>query len=66
MMHVLIKEDLLDRSYIAKCTLGFEELKQRVPNGRQNAWQETCGISVDEVLGLARGMAKVLNVVSQV
>ncbi|TXI91034.1 MAG: molybdopterin oxidoreductase family protein [Burkholderiaceae bacterium] len=54
MMHVLIKEDLLDHDYIANYTLGFDELKQRVAEWTPERVAETCGISVDEVLGLAR------------
>ncbi len=54
MMHVLIKEDLLDHDYIAQYTLGFEQLKQRVAEWTPERVASTCGISVEEVLGLAR------------
>jgi anaerobic selenocysteine-containing dehydrogenase len=44
MMHVLVGEGLLDRDYIAKYTLGFEE-----------EWAaRICGISREEVVQLAR------------
>jgi anaerobic selenocysteine-containing dehydrogenase len=61
LMHVLIKEDLLDHDYIANYTLGFEQLKQRVAEWTPERVAQTCGITVDEVVDLARlygGMAK--------
>src|SRR4029079_5454201 len=45
-MHVLIAEDLIDRDYIDRYTLGFDALKQRVRDYPQslvhslNGWQE--------------------------
>ncbi len=61
MMHVLIKEDLLDHDYIAQYTLGFEQLKQRAAEWTPERTAATCGITVAEVVDLARlygGMAK--------
>jgi len=61
LMHVLIKEDLLDHDYIAQYTLGFEELRQRAAEWTPERTAETCGITVAEVVDLARlygGMAK--------
>jgi anaerobic selenocysteine-containing dehydrogenase len=54
MMHVLIREELLDHDYIARHTLGFEQLKARAAEWTPERAAETCGISVDEVVGLAR------------
>ncbi len=54
MMHVLIKEELLDLDYIANYTLGFEELKQRAAEWTPERAADTCGISVGEVVELAR------------
>ncbi|HBZ04938.1 MAG TPA: molybdopterin oxidoreductase, partial [Massilia sp.] len=54
LMHVLIKEDLLDHDYIADYTLGFEELKQRALEWTPERTAETCGISAQEVIDLAR------------
>jgi anaerobic selenocysteine-containing dehydrogenase len=54
LMHVLIKEDLLDHDYIAQYTLGFEQLKQRVQEWPPERVAEVCGISVAEVVELAR------------
>jgi anaerobic selenocysteine-containing dehydrogenase len=60
-MHVLIKEDLLDHDYIAEHTLGFEALKERALAWTPERSAETCGISAQEIIDLARlygGMAK--------
>lgn len=54
MMHILIKEDLLDHDYIAQFTLGFAELKERVKDWHPERVAEICGISVDEVINFAR------------
>src|SRR5471030_574213 len=61
LMHVLIAEDLLDHAYIADHTIGFEQLKQRAAEWTPQRSAETCGISVAEVVDLARlygGMAR--------
>jgi anaerobic selenocysteine-containing dehydrogenase len=54
MMHVLIKENLLDHDYIAQHTLGFAQLKDRAAEWTPERTAETCGITVDEVVNLAR------------
>ena len=54
MMHVLIAEDLVDHDYVAKYTLGYEELKQRVLEWTPERTAETCGITAEEVIELAR------------
>jgi len=54
MMHVLIGEGLIDRDYIAKYTLGFEQLAERVEQYTPQWAAGTCGISVEEVVQLAR------------
>ncbi|MCY1268877.1 Dimethyl sulfoxide reductase DmsA [compost metagenome] len=54
MMHVLIAENLLDEDYIAEHTLGFEQLKERVQDWTPERTAQTCGISAEEVLQLAR------------
>jgi anaerobic selenocysteine-containing dehydrogenase len=54
LMHVLITEDLLDHDYIARHTLGFDELKARAAEWTPERTAATCGISVDEVVNLAR------------
>lgn len=54
MMHVLIKEDLLDHDYIEHYTLGFEPLNARALEWTPERTAQTCGITVDEVVNLAR------------
>jgi anaerobic selenocysteine-containing dehydrogenase len=54
MMHVLIGEGLVDRDYIANYTLGFEQLAERVKQYTPEWAARTCGITVEEVVQLAR------------
>ncbi|HEX6692663.1 MAG TPA: molybdopterin oxidoreductase family protein [Burkholderiales bacterium] len=55
MMHVLIAEDLIDRDYVERYTIGFDALKKRVLEEYSPARAaQICGISVEEVVGLAR------------
>jgi anaerobic selenocysteine-containing dehydrogenase len=59
MMHVLIREGLLDRDYIAKYTVGFDALAERVQQYTPEWTARTCGIRVDEVVELARDYGSV-------
>jgi anaerobic selenocysteine-containing dehydrogenase len=55
MMHVLISEGLIDRDYIARYTVGYEALRERVLKEYSPEWAaRTCGLSVQEVVTLAR------------
>jgi len=54
MMHVLVAEGLIDRDYIARHTLGFEQLAERVARHTPEWAAQTCGIALDEVVDLAR------------
>jgi anaerobic selenocysteine-containing dehydrogenase len=54
MMHVLVAEGLIDGDYVSKYTLGYEELKERVRQHSPEWAAETCGITVEEVVLLAR------------
>jgi anaerobic selenocysteine-containing dehydrogenase len=54
LMHVLIAENLLDHDYIARHTLGFAQLKERAAEWTPERTAETCGISAEEVVNLAR------------
>ena len=59
MMHVLIAEDLVDLDYVSKYTLGYEALKERVKQ-YSPAWAaQTCGITLEEVVQLARDYGSV-------
>src|SRR5690606_32257132 len=57
MMNVLISEDRLDRDYIERYTLGFEALAERAAQYPPERVAQICGITADEVIGLARDYA---------
>jgi anaerobic selenocysteine-containing dehydrogenase len=54
MMNVLVREGLIDLDYIEKYTLGFEELKKKLPEYSPEWAAQTCGIALEEVVNLAR------------
>jgi anaerobic selenocysteine-containing dehydrogenase len=59
MMHVLIAEGLIDQDYVSKYTLGYEELKERLKQYPPEWAAQTCGITVEEVVQLARDYGSV-------
>ncbi len=59
MMHVIIGEGLHDRDYVERHTLGFEQLKERVKQYPPEKVAAICGITVEEVVNLAREYASV-------
>jgi anaerobic selenocysteine-containing dehydrogenase len=54
LMHVLIRDDLLDHDYIARHTLGFDALRQRAMAYPPERVAAICGISTTEIEQLAR------------
>src|SRR5450755_3087506 len=54
MMHVLIAEDLLDHDYIARYTLGFDALKQRVAEYPPERVAQITGLAASAIVELAR------------
>lgn len=54
LMHVLIAEDLLDRDYIERYTVGFDGLDARAAAFPPERVASICGIRADEVVNLAR------------
>ncbi|HVC12103.1 MAG TPA: molybdopterin oxidoreductase family protein [Burkholderiales bacterium] len=58
MMHVLVAEDLIDRDYVARHTLGFEQLAERLRRYTPEWAAATCGLDVAQVVGLAREYAR--------
>ena len=54
MMHVLIAENLIDRDYIDRYTLGFDALAARAREYPPSRAAAICGIAEEEVIGLAR------------
>ena len=53
MMHVLIRDGLIDEDYIARFTTGFEELANRVARSDPQWAAEVCGIAVEDIERLA-------------
>jgi anaerobic selenocysteine-containing dehydrogenase len=56
-MHVLIDEQLIDRDYIDRYTLGFEALAQRAREWPPERVARTCAIDAGQVVHLARDYA---------
>jgi anaerobic selenocysteine-containing dehydrogenase len=54
LMHVLIREGLVDRDYVTRHTLGFEALRERAQHYDPNTVATICGIAADEIVALAR------------
>jgi anaerobic selenocysteine-containing dehydrogenase len=54
MMHVLIGEHLIDRDYIDRYTLGFEQLKVRVGDYPPQRVAEITGLTEKQIVDLAR------------
>jgi anaerobic selenocysteine-containing dehydrogenase len=54
LMHVLINENLIDEDYIAHYTIGYQQLKERAAEWTPERTAATCGITVAEVVDLAR------------
>jgi len=54
MMHVLIRDGLVDRDYVAKHTVGFEPLAERVRRYTPEWAAGVCGLKPEEIVGLAR------------
>jgi anaerobic selenocysteine-containing dehydrogenase len=57
MMHVIINEDLVDADYVARYTLGFDQLKQRVQEYPPEQVAGWTGISANDIRKLAREYA---------
>lgn len=52
-MHLLIRDDLLDHGYIKNYTLGFDQLKARVAEWTPEKVARICGITTEEVETIA-------------
>lgn len=57
LMHVLIRDELLDADYIARYTLGFDALRERALQFSPARAAAICGISEGEIDTLARDYA---------
>jgi anaerobic selenocysteine-containing dehydrogenase len=54
MMHVLVREGLIDREYIARHTVGFDALAKRLQEYPPERVAKLCGLATEEVVQLAR------------
>ena len=59
MMHVIISENLFDADYVARYTMGFEDLKARAQQYPPEKVAQWTGISADDIRKLAREYATV-------
>jgi formate dehydrogenase major subunit len=59
LMHVLITEDLHDKSFVENSTKGFEELKAKVMEYPPERVEEITGISAEKIRETARKLASV-------
>jgi anaerobic selenocysteine-containing dehydrogenase len=57
MIHVIIKENLVDRDYIDKHTVGYDELAERASIYTPEFAAQETGIPVDDIVKLAREYA---------
>ncbi len=54
MINVIIDEDLVDHEYVAKYTIGFEELKERAADYPPEKVADITGVPADDIRKLAR------------
>ncbi|HET7892710.1 MAG TPA: molybdopterin-dependent oxidoreductase [Candidatus Sulfotelmatobacter sp.] len=59
MMHVIIGENLHDADYVAKYTLGFEHLREKVKEYSPERVAQWTGVAADDIRKLAREYATV-------
>ena len=57
MMHVIINEGLYDADYVARYTLGFEQLRAKVQDYAPKRVAQWTGIEADDIVKLAREYA---------
>jgi molybdopterin guanine dinucleotide-containing S/N-oxide reductase-like protein len=57
MMHVIIGEELYDKDYVARHTIGFDELKQRVADYPPEQVAQWTGVAAGDIRKLAREYA---------
>ena len=58
MMHVIIKEGLVDKAFVAQRTSGFENIKRNVKTFSPEAMAPICGIEAETIRTVARLYAK--------
>lgn len=58
-MHVLVKEDLYDKEFVAASTEGFEELRNTIKDWTPERASLICGVEAETIVEVARAMASV-------
>src|SRR5215831_18947697 len=58
MMHVIVEDDLVDESFIASRTIGYDELRANVAGYSPEAMAPICGIEAETIRYVARLYAK--------
>ena len=58
MMHVIVEDDLVDESFIASRTIGYDELRANVAGYSPEAMAPICGIDAETIRYVARLYAK--------
>jgi anaerobic selenocysteine-containing dehydrogenase len=53
MMHVLVRDDLIDRDYVNAHTTGFEKLEERVTEWTPERAEQACGVEAADIERLA-------------
>ncbi len=59
LMHVLIAEDLYDKQFVGSCTVGFEDLRQKVQEYTPEMAAPICGLEAELIRQVARKIASV-------
>lgn len=57
--HVIINENLYDKEFVEKYTLGFDQLKEKVQQFPPKRVAEICGITEEEIVTFARTFASI-------
>ena len=57
MMHVIVDEGLHDKDYLDRCTVGFEQLGERLPEYTPERVAQITRLDADEIRDLARAYA---------
>ncbi len=53
MMHVLVRDDLVDHDYVSRYSVGFDELRGRIDEWPPDRAASVCGVDVEDIERLA-------------
>ena len=60
-MHVIIKEEMYDRGFVAQRTEGFVELREHLKRFSPDSVAAQCGVDPDQIVACARAFGKAKN-----